>query len=228
MSIQMASNELSVKARLETLKRIDLPDDVATRQSLISRLRRLDDKDSWSSFFDVYWRLIYSAGRDAGLSNDESEELVQETVISVCNTIDKFKYDRNRGSFRSWLFQLTAWRIKDQLRRRGRIQFVPLVARDLDEETCQEGADEPMIPAELESNWNMEWEANLLSAAIDRVRRRFDPKQFQMFELAVLKEWPIERIRSFLKVSAARIYVSKYRVVALVKSEVKHLKTKCF
>jgi len=212
-----------VKATLERLRQIDLQNDLATRKSLISRLRQFDDKDTWSSFFTVYWRLIYSIARDSGLSNAECEDVVQETVISVCNAIPKLSYNRERGYFRNWLFQLTTWRIKDQLRRRGEFVSVPI------HETSPNGTDneEPAVAPELESRWNEEWEANLLYAAVERVRHRFDPRQFQIFELAVLKEWPIENIQAFLKVSKTRIYVAKHRVFGLIKAEIEKLKTKC-
>src|SRR5947208_9751497 len=95
-----------VRTALEKLKRLQLENDAATRQSLISRLHRLNDCDSWSSFFELYWRLIYATARDAGLSNEECEDVVQETVISVAKAMPEFHYNRQNGSFRSWLFQL--------------------------------------------------------------------------------------------------------------------------
>jgi hypothetical protein len=31
---------------------------IATRSSLLSRLKNWDDQESWKTFFDTYWRLI--------------------------------------------------------------------------------------------------------------------------------------------------------------------------
>jgi RNA polymerase sigma factor (sigma-70 family) len=210
-----------LKATLEKLKRIELRDDLATRKSLISRLRKADDQDGWSVFFEVYWRLIYSAARKSGLSNAECEDVVQDTVISVCNAMPTFHYNREQGHFRNWLFQLTSWRIKDQFRRRGSEELLPI------EDVAVVEEQEPAIPAELEERWNEEWEANLLYVAVEKVRQRFDPKQFQLFELSVLKEWPTERIQSFLKVGKTRIYVARHRVFKLIKAEIAKLKKQC-
>src|SRR5688572_618544 len=33
---------------------------IPTRQSLLSRLRDWDDRESWNDFFETYWKLIYS------------------------------------------------------------------------------------------------------------------------------------------------------------------------
>src|SRR4051812_50188211 len=98
----MASNDLSVKATLESLRRIDPHDDVATRQSLISRLRRLDDKDSWSSFFDVYWRVRYSPRRAAGGFNDGSQQCFPRRGALRFNTPDEKKKHPHPGGFPRW------------------------------------------------------------------------------------------------------------------------------
>jgi RNA polymerase sigma factor (sigma-70 family) len=187
-----------------------------TRRSLISRLKRWDDQESWNDFFQIYWRLIYSTAIDVGLTKVEAEEVVQETVISVSKAMPDFKYDRERGSFRGWLRGLTSWRIKDQLRKRRDAESLDL-ATNLDGHV-----------SELEQIWDREWNENLLNAALERVKRRVDTKQYQLFELYVIQEWPIRKIQSVLQVSAARIYLAKHRITALINKDIDHIKTKWY
>src|ERR687888_2272994 len=94
------------------------PSLLATRRSLVERLADWGDQLRWQEFFDTYSRLIYSAGRKAGLTDAEAQEVVQETVITVAKSIDKLKYDPAIGSFKGWLLQITRWRIADQFRKR--------------------------------------------------------------------------------------------------------------
>ena len=195
---------------------------VPTRRSLISRLKNWDDHESWSAFFTVYWKIIYCAGLRAGLTNAEAQEVVQETVISVSKAIPGFKYDPQTGSFKSWLLQLTAWRIKDQLRARLR-PFEP-IPTDEDESRCSDLA----VDAEVERIWDQEWERSLLEAAIEKVKQRLDPKQFQLFVLLVIQQWPTEKVRSVLNVGLARIYVAKHRVSKAVKNELIRIKKEGF
>ena len=61
-----------------------------TRQSLLLRLRNLEDQLSWQEFFDRYWKLIYSVARRSGLSDAEAQDVVQETIISVSKKIAGF------------------------------------------------------------------------------------------------------------------------------------------
>src|SRR6266571_1178711 len=91
-----------------------------TRWTLISRLKRWDDQESWREFFDLYWKLIYGVALKAELSPTEAQEVVQETIISVCKNIKTFKADPAYGSFKAWLLKLTRWRILDQVKKRPR------------------------------------------------------------------------------------------------------------
>src|SRR5437660_10963154 len=93
---------------------------IPTRRSLLARLKRWDDQESWQQFFDTYWKLIYSVALRAGLSESESEDVVQDTIFSVARQMPQFKYDRVRGSFKSWLFLITRRRIADHLRKEYR------------------------------------------------------------------------------------------------------------
>jgi RNA polymerase sigma-70 factor (ECF subfamily) len=195
---------------------------IPTRYTLLSRLRDWEDNESWKDFFDTYWRLIYSVARKSGLTEVEAQDAVQETVISVAKHIHKFRRDRKLGSFKGWLRNLTRWRIGDQLRKRMRLAPAPDVS-----DPCEPAALEslPELPEQnSEMRWEKEWEANLLQAAIDRVKLRVREEQYQIFDLQVLRQWPVNRITSTLGVSAARVYLAKHRVAALIKKEVRTLR----
>src|SRR6266850_763402 len=89
-----------------------------TRYSLLSRLHNWDDQESWKDFFDTYWRLIYGLALKSGLTEEEAQDTVQETVISVAKHIEKFNRDPAKGSFKGWLRNIIRWRIADQLKKR--------------------------------------------------------------------------------------------------------------
>jgi hypothetical protein len=72
---------------------------IPTRWTLIQRLKRWDDQESWRDFFDTYWKLIYGTALKAGLPAVEAQEVVQETVISVSRNIADFKASPEGGSF---------------------------------------------------------------------------------------------------------------------------------
>ena len=98
------------RARMTQTEETWLP----TRQTLLSRLKNWEDQSSWREFFNLYWRLIYGVARQAGLSDGEAQEVVQDTIITVAKQMPQFRYDKARGSFKSWLRKTAHWRIQDQ------------------------------------------------------------------------------------------------------------------
>src|SRR6266576_154958 len=91
---------------------------LATRRSLLSRLKESNAQVSWRQFFETYWRLIYTTALGAGLTDSEAQEVVQETVLTVVRKIKSFRYDPAVGSFKGWLLTIVRWRIGDQFRKR--------------------------------------------------------------------------------------------------------------
>jgi RNA polymerase sigma-70 factor (ECF subfamily) len=195
---------------------------IATRRSLVDRLANWDDQRRWQEFFDTYWKLIYSAARKSGLADAEAQEVVQETVITVAKNIDRLKYDPALGSFKGWLLQITRWRIADQFRKRepeGAKR--PHLQDDRFTATIERVPDSRIV--DLDAVWETEWKDNLLEAAIARVKRKIDPKQFQIFDCYVRKEWPAQKVAERLRVSVGQVYLARHRVAALLKKEIKAL-----
>lgn len=200
---------------------------IPTRRSLLSRLKNSADDESWRTFFDTYWKLIYTTAIKAGLNDAAAQDVVQETVISVLKSMPEFHYRQNNQSFKSWLLRLTRWRIGDQFRRQAKLREEHPNSRTRKENSEEtELLDEVPDPASLnlEASWEADWEQNLMEAAIDRVRKKIDPKAYQMFDLYVFKEWPVSRVAQALKVSPTRVYLAKHRVSNLIKKQVKQLR----
>jgi RNA polymerase sigma factor (sigma-70 family) len=206
---------------------------IPTRESLLSRIKDWEDRESWQDFFDTYWKLIYGTARKAGLTDAEAQDIVQETVISVAKNIGGFRYDPAICSFKNWMLQLTRWRIMNQLKRRQRNQAVPASAlSDSGGSRSQEETDRTAtverIPdpagVDLEAVWDKEWEKNLLSTAWERVKRKVDSGQLQMFDLYCVEQWPARRVAKTLGVSLGQVYLAKHRVGRLLQKEVRALR----
>jgi RNA polymerase sigma factor (sigma-70 family) len=193
-------------------------DSLQTRQSLLSRLRDLDDHESWRLFFDRYWRLFYNVARRSGLDESSAQDVVQETVISVARRIPGFQYDPARGSFKQWLLRITRRRIVDQLRKAYRQPLrADLAPEDLDDREDHAEAVTDPLSAQIERSWEEEWQRTIFDAAVARVRREANPKHFQVFDYCVLKGWPVSRVTATLGLNAAQVYLAKHRIALAVK-----------
>ncbi|MBE0541539.1 MAG: sigma-70 family RNA polymerase sigma factor [Verrucomicrobia bacterium] len=204
----------------------DCPEDlIPTRGSLLSRLKNWEDGESWRTFFDTYWKLIYGFALQRGLSYEEAQEVVQETVVAVAKHIGKFHYDPKVCAFKTWLLGVTRSKIANQFARRARnpaasssredSSATPLLHQIPDEQSGQ-----------WDKAWDEEWQKNLMEAAIHRVKRRVSIEQYQMFDLFVLKQWPARDVAKTLGVTIAHVYVAKHRISKLVRQEVAALEVK--
>jgi RNA polymerase sigma factor (sigma-70 family) len=201
-------------------------DSLATRASLLERLKDLEDQDSWEQFYTTYRKLIFSFAVKHGLSGTEAEEVVQETVITVARNLPEFRYDPQRCSFKTWLFNLTLWRIQDQLRKR-RPDDVSM-HRKL-EQTDRTSTVERVPGPEsehLSALWEQEWKQDLFERALAGVKARVEEKQFQIFDLYALQKWPARKVARSLGVSLPRVYVAKHRTLALLNKESRRLRAK--
>jgi RNA polymerase sigma-70 factor (ECF subfamily) len=126
------------------------------------------------------------------------------------------------------MLQITRWRIANQRKKRQREERRVANPVDSDGETA--AIDRIADPAgfDLESIWEEEWKKNLLTAALERVKRRVDPEQFQIFDLHCLEQWPVRKVTATLGVSAARVYLVKHRVGGLLKKELSRLERMSF
>jgi RNA polymerase sigma factor (sigma-70 family) len=193
---------------------------IPTRASLIQRLRSWEDQSSWNDFFNVYWRLIYGVARKAGLNDAEAQDVVQETLISVAKHIPSFRYDPKIGSFKGWLLTMTRWRIIAQLRKRhpqlqdppGSTDGTPAVERIPDPNS-----------ASLDAMWEAEWESNLLTAALENIKRTLDPQKYQVFDFYVNKNWPPEKVAEAFGLTTSHVYQIKHRVTEVIRTEVSRL-----
>ena len=208
---------------------------LATRPSLLERLKTGDDSASWQEFYRTYGGLIRFFAAKAGLTEDEAEEVVQETAIGVARRLPEFAYDPKVCRFKTWLLNLTRWRIQDQLRRRkalGRME--PAAGSAAPKSQAEPGSTthdgtatveripDPSVP-EFGADWDLAWEKNLLAQALERVRGRIDERQFQVFDCCVTKGWPPAEVAQTLGITVARVYLTKHRVLAQVKKEVRRL-----
>lgn len=221
---EVSSSCECVAVRSTRLRDSGAADPAATRSSLVHRLRDWSDHGSWQDFFDTYWKLIYAVAIKAGLSEAEARDVVQETVVAVAKQMRDGGYDRTKSSFKNWLCLITRRRIIDHFRKRTdpKLRATPEVREDTSRTDTIDRVPDP-ASLELDSVWEEEWQKNLLEAAIERVKQQVTPKQYQIFDLSVLRNLPVGEVTKLLKVNTAQVYLARHRVGALIKKEAKRL-----
>jgi RNA polymerase sigma factor (sigma-70 family) len=194
-----------------------------TRKSLIARLDNWEDQKTWDEFYQTYWRLIYAVGIKAGLRPEEAHDCVQETILSIAKQSKKKLYDPNQGSFKTWLMNMTRWRINDQFRKRKKDTAMAGGDWEDDRKTAVIDRFEDPKGDLLERLWDVEWKKNIADAALARVKAQVSPKQYQIFDYYVVRQWEAKKVQEHLGVSMAQVYLAKHRVGAVLKKELARL-----
>lgn len=194
-----------------------------TRKSLIARLDNWEDQKTWDEFYQTYWRLIYAVAIRAGLRPEEAFDCVQETILSIAKQSKKKLYDPEQGSFKTWLMNMTRWRINDQFRKRKK--DTAMTGGDWEDERKTAVIDRIEDPNGdvLSRLWDVEWKKNVADAALARVKAQVSPKQYQIFDFYVIRQWDAQKVQEKLNVSMAQVYLAKHRVGAVLKKELAKL-----
>jgi RNA polymerase sigma factor (sigma-70 family) len=194
-----------------------------TRKSLIARLENWEDQRTWDEFYQTYWRLIYSVAVKAGLRQDEAFDCVQETILTIAKQSKRKLYDPAQGSFKTWLMNMTRWRINDQFRKRKKDTAMAGGEWENDRKTSAIDRVEDPAGEVLDRLWDVEWRKNVADAALARVKAQVSPKQYQIFDCYVIKQWEASKVQEKLNVSMAQVYLAKHRVGSVLKRELAKL-----
>jgi DNA-directed RNA polymerase specialized sigma24 family protein len=123
----------------------------------------------------------------------------------------EFKRDANRGSFRTWLFRITHFKIVDQFRKRH---------PDSCELTDLNG---PSVEPELEREWEREWQVMIAGEAFRRVERTARPRILQVFATVTLQGRNPADAAKILQMSLPRVYLANFRMKRRIQAEVRKL-----
>ena len=195
-----------------------------TRKSLIERLENWEDQKSWEEFYKRYWKLIYSVALKSGLRSEEALDAVQETILVIAKQQKEHRYEATMGSFKSWLMNQTRWRINDQFRKRAKDTAMFKSGNENEERSTAtlDRLEDPQAN-HLEKVWDAEWTKSLTDRALAAVKLRVSPRQFQIFDCYVIKNWGVLEVCRKLDVSMGQVYLAKHRVGSLMRKELRQL-----
>ena len=181
---------------------------------MLTRLRENDDA-GWEQFIEKYSRMIFATALQSGLQEGEAEDAAQQVSLQVLKYISRFEHDAQTRQFKPWLLRIVRSCVTNELRRRDKA-----LVRLSGDEVPEEPSD---MNALFGNIWEMEWARNLLTMTLEEVRGEVAPLQYQLYDLYVLQEKPVREVVRKLKVSAASVYMAKYRVGNRITSTARRL-----
>jgi len=183
-----------------------------TRPSLLLCLRDVHDAESWRLFVGLYAPLIYRSCRRRGLQDADAADVGQEVLAQVARSIRSFEYQPDRGRFRDWLGALVRSKLARFFEKEGRsVRGVGGEGPGAGEGQAGPGAD----PA-----WESEFQTHVLLTALDRIRPRFEPQTWRVFESVWLEGRPPLETAGAVGLSIDAVYLAKSRVLRRLRDEV--------
>ena len=176
----------------------------ATRSSLLSRVRDLDDSVGWAEFDKLYRPLLTLYARHRGLGLEEAEEIAQQCLAAIAGRMKKFK---RQSSFRGWLRGMVDHKVSDYLAERARNHRA-------DTDLLRQTPDRNLSPVEM---WQLQWDQAHLRYLLACLRGNFPSHVLQAFTMYVLLERGVDEISHLLGLTPNQVYVSKSRVLRCIR-----------
>jgi RNA polymerase sigma factor (sigma-70 family) len=192
-----------------------------TRASLLLRLRDSEDHEAWGEFVTLYEPVVYRLLRQRGLQDADARDVMQELLLAVSRSIDRWDPSKERGSFRGWLRRVARNLVVNWLKHPGR-RMTATGGSDLQ-------AMLDMLPADDEPDtieFDREVRRALFRLAGERVRGEVQGATWKAFwETAVAGTSPADAARK-LGMTVGAVRVAKCRVLARLRAVVTELEKK--
>jgi RNA polymerase sigma factor (sigma-70 family) len=186
-----------------------------TRASLLLRLCDSEDHEAWVEFVTLYEPVTYRLLRQHGLQDADARDVLQELLLTVSRSIDRWEPRKQHGSFRGWLRRVARNLVIHWLKQRPR-RAVP--AGDCDLQSLLDVLPAANDPDSID--FDRQLHRALFQRASERVRGEVHRATWEAFwETAVAGKSAAETAAK-LGMTVAAVRVAKCRVLARVRAAV--------
>lgn len=190
-----------------------LPD---TQASLVLRLKNHTDADAWREFSQIYQPVVYRMIRNRGFQPADASEISQEMLLSVAKAINGWDPNRQKGSFRGWLFKIARNEMIDFLKHKHR-RTVSGGGTDFLRRMNE--APDPRTPDS--ADFDHEYHRQVYHRAAKHVRSRVTDSTWEAFQRTAVDGEAVPTVAADLGLSVSAVYVARSRVMKQLQQRVK-------
>jgi len=173
------------------------------------------DQAAWERFVDLYGRTLYGWCRAAGLSDQDSADVIQDTFRAVARGVTGFERDHGQlGAFTAWLWTVTQSRISDHRRRLARCE--PAIGGS---EAQQYLAEMPDPFSDQSDTFAGTTASSVAMRAAELIRHEFHESTWQAFWRVAIDDQPTDVVATQLNMSVAAVRQANYRVRCRLRQE---------
>ena len=182
----------------------------STRSSVIKAVADTENEAAWNRLFDLYAGFVYSIARRKGLNATDADDIVQIVFGDLARNLPAFKYDREKGHFRSYLTGLVNWRVMDMLRAGKRDADQKA---DFWEEMKRIGQGNDVFA-------EREWQAAAMEEALRRMKPDVRPEHYAAFVASAVEGQDTETITKLYGISRDNLYQIRTRLTEKLRETV--------
>lgn len=200
---------------------------IETNEMLLDRLKADTAHEAWEEFYRHYWQPILRYARKLGLNEQQSHEVLQDTMVALVRILPQFAYDRRRGKFRNFLLTIVHRKSLAVQRRARRDRTLSLDSTDPWGEGAVALLDMLAAPLSDAESVGAErrWRESLVETALANLRAdpTVEPRTLAVFEAYVVARRPVADVAAEYGVKENAIYQIKNRLLRRVRAEVSRL-----
>ena len=183
----------------------------STRSSVLRAVANTENEAAWNRLFDLYAGFVYSIARRKGLKPEDADDMVQVVFADLARNLPTFRYDREKGRFRSYLAGLVNWRVTDKLRLAKR--DADLKADFWEEARAAAGQDDDEFS-------EREWQSAAMEEALRRMKPEVRPEHYAAFVASAVEGQDTEAVLKLYGISRDNLYQIRTRLTAKLRDTV--------
>ena len=181
-----------------------MSDSLNTRKTLIERVKKLRDDNSWEDFVLYYKGYIFAVIQGMGMSNQDAEDLSQKVLLKLWKNLPEYEYRPGSCKFRTWLCTVIRSEVFSWLRsQQSRDRRIEKYKNNLDDDSFS-------VP-EIEKIADNEWKDHIGKMAWENIKDSFSANVIEAF-LMFTDGKTTREIAEHLKVEENTVNVYKKRV----------------
>ena len=182
----------------------------STRSSVLRAVADTENEAAWQRLFDLYAGFVYSLARYKGLKPDDADDMVQVVFADLARNLPPFKYDREKGKFRSYLTGLVNWRVMDRLKASKRDADLKSDFWEMMKAAGRGDADFA----------EREWQASAMKTALRRMKPDVRPEHYAAFVASTVEGQDTETVMRLYGLSRDNLYQIRKRLTAKLRETV--------
>ena len=181
-----------------------------TRSSVIRAVANTENEAAWQRFFDLYAGFVFSIARSKGLNDTDADDIVQMVFADLARNLPSFKYDREKGRFRSYLAALVKWRVIDRLK---------AVRRDADLKADFMEEAKSAATTEDKDFEEREWQSAAMEETLRRIKPEVRPEHYAAFVASAVEGQDTDVVTKLYGISRDSLYQIRKRLTVKLREK---------